>query len=393
MSELKVGIDRVGFYTPRLYLEMTDLALARGEDPAKYHVGIGQDKQAVIPPTQDVVTMAANAATQILRPEDRSRIKMVLFGTESGVDNSKATAVYLAHLLNLAADTRAIELKQACYGATAGLQLAADYVRAHPDALVLVIGADIARYGLRTPGEVTQGGGAVAMLVSADPQIMALDAQSAYHTADVMDFWRPLDRTEALVDGRYSTNVYLDFFKQTWTAYQQQTGRTIADFAALAFHLPFTKMGRKGLRQVLPEASAAHQQELTAAFEASQLDNRNVGNLYTGSLYLSLLSLWRHGDLRAGDRIGCFSYGSGAEGEFYSGVLQPDYQRGFDDAALTTLLADRRAVSVAEYEELFQQQLPNNGQDVQLAVGADSAPYYLAGRQHQQRQYRHRMEA
>ncbi|MDT6980446.1 hydroxymethylglutaryl-CoA synthase [Levilactobacillus zymae] len=385
-----VGIDRMGFYTPKLYLDMTALALARGVDPAKYHVGIGQDKQAVIPPTQDVVTMAANAATQILTPADLSDINMVLFGTESGIDNSKATAVYLAHLLGLSADTRAVEIKQACYGATAGLQLAADYVRVRPTAKVLVIGADVARYGLRTAGEVTQGGGAVAMLVTANPQILALDPISTYHTADVMDFWRPLDRTEALVDGKYSTNVYLDFFKETWAAYQQQTGRTIADFAAMVFHLPFTKMGRKGLRQVLPEATPAHQQELTAAFEASQLDNRNVGNLYTGSLYLSLLSLLRHGALQSGERIGCFSYGSGAEGEFYSGTLQPHYQVGFDDDALTSLLADRQAVSVAEYEAIFQQQLPNNGRDVQLPVGADTATFYLAGRQHQQRQYRRR---
>lgn len=388
-----VGIDQMGFYTPHLYLDMTALAQARGDDPAKYHVGIGQDKQAVIPPTQDVVTMAANAAAQILTPTDRQAIRMVLFGTESGVDNSKATAVYLAHLLDLPADTRAIEIKQACYGATAGLQLAADYVRSHPTAKVLVIGADIARYGLRTAGEVTQGGGAVAMLVTANPRILALDPVSSYHTADVMDFWRPLGRSEALVDGKYSTNVYLDFFRTVWTDYQVQTHRTIADFAAFAFHIPFTKMGRKVLRQILPEATPDQQTALTAAFEASQLDNRNVGNLYTGSLYLSLLSLLRHGNLQPGDRIGCYSYGSGAEGEFYSGRLQPDYRAGFNDAAVTALLADRRAVSVAEYEELFQQQLDLTGADVQLPVGTDPAPYYLAGRQHQQRQYRHRAEA
>lgn len=386
-----VGIDRMGFYTSDMYLEMTDLALARGEDPAKYHVGIGQDKQAVIPPTQDVVTMAANAAAQILTSADKAAIKMVLFGTESGIDNSKATAVYLAHLLDLPADTRAVEIKQACYGATAGLQLAADYVRARPTAKVLVIGADIARYGLHTAGEVTQGGGAVAMLVTAQPRMLALEPVSAYHTADVMDFWRPLGRTEALVDGRYSTNVYLDFFKTVWTAYQAQTQRTIADFAALTFHIPFTKMGLKALRQVLPEATPDQQAQLQAAFEASQLDNRNVGNLYTGSLYLSILSLLRHGHLQAGDRIGCYSYGSGAEGEFYSAIVQPTFRQGFDDERLTALLANRRAVSVAEYEALFTQRLDLSGRDVQLPVGEVSAQYYLAGRQQQQRLYRQRI--
>jgi len=383
-----VGIDKIGFYTSGMYVDMAELATARGEDPNKYLIGIGQSKQAVIPPTQDVVTMAANAAEQILTPALKAEIGMVLFGTESGIDNSKATAVYLAHLLDLPQNTRAIELKQACYGATAGLQLAADYVRVHPQAKVLVIGADIARYGLRTAGEVTQGGGAVAMLVTADPTILALDDVSSYHTEDVMDFWRPTYRTEALVDGKYSTNVYLDFFKKVWADYQQQTQRSIADFAAFAFHLPFTKMGRKGLRQILPEATPEQQASLTAAFEASQEDNRNVGNLYTGSLYLSFLSLLRHGQLTANDRIGFFSYGSGAEGEFFSGVLQPNFRDGFDEEKLAQQLADRQRVSVPEYEQIYASQLSNDSRDVHLAVGEESATYYLAGRQHEQRQYR-----
>jgi len=113
-----------------------------------------------------------------------------------------------------------------------------------------------------------------------------------------------------------------------------------------------------------------------------------VGNLYTGSLYLSLLSLLRHAQLTAGARLGFFSYGSGAEGEFFSGTLQPDYQQGFDDAALTTLLAQRKRVSVADYEDIYRSQLSNDSRDVQLPVGEETAQYYLAGRQNQQRQYR-----
>ncbi|KRN02784.1 3-hydroxy-3-methylglutaryl-CoA synthase [Levilactobacillus senmaizukei DSM 21775 = NBRC 103853] len=385
---VKVGIDQIGFYTPDHYLPLADLAVARGDDPNKYLIGIGQTKQAVIPPTQDVVTMAANAAEQILTDTSKSEIAMVLFGTESGVDNSKASAVYLAHLLGLPANTRAIELKQACYGATAGLQIAADFVRVHPAAKVLVIGADIARYGLHSAGEVTQGGGAIAMLVTADPRILTLDEVSSYHTEDVMDFWRPVYRTEALVDGRYSTNVYLKFFEKVWRDYQNQTGKTIADFAAFVFHLPFTKMGRKGLQQILPSASADQQVSLTANFEASQEDNRNVGNLYTGSLYLSFLSLLRHGPLQGGETIGLFSYGSGAEGEFFSGTVEPTYHEGFAEAKIAAMLDHRTAVIVDEYEELFNEQLPNDAEDVRLPVGTEHAQYYLAGRRGEQRLYR-----
>ena len=40
----------------------------------------------------------------------------------------------------------------------------------------LVVGADIARYGVGTPGEPTQGAGAVALVVSSAPRLLALDA-------------------------------------------------------------------------------------------------------------------------------------------------------------------------------------------------------------------------
>lgn len=103
----------------------------------------------------------------------------------------------MAKLLGLNRRVRTIEMKEACYAATAGIQLAQDHIRIHPDKKALVIGSDVARYGLNTPGEPTQGGGAVAMLISADPQVLALGTTTSLLSADVMDFWRPLYHTEA----------------------------------------------------------------------------------------------------------------------------------------------------------------------------------------------------
>ena len=48
---MKIGIDKIGFYTSNMYVDMTELANARNEDPNKYLIGIGQEKMAVIPPT------------------------------------------------------------------------------------------------------------------------------------------------------------------------------------------------------------------------------------------------------------------------------------------------------------------------------------------------------
>nr|WP_275040201.1 hypothetical protein [Oenococcus oeni] len=63
---MEIGIDQISFFTPNLYLDLTELAEKRGVDPNKYLVGIGQEKQSIVPPTQDSVSMAANAASILL---------------------------------------------------------------------------------------------------------------------------------------------------------------------------------------------------------------------------------------------------------------------------------------------------------------------------------------
>ena len=388
---MTVGIDKIAFFAPDTYVDLTDLAQARDVDPNKYLIGIGQSEQTVVPVTQDAVTMAANAASKLLTETDRQALGMVLFGTESGVDHSKSAAVYLRSLLDLPASIRTVELKHACYGATAGLMMAKDYVALHPEKKVLVIGSDIARYGLNTPGEVTQGGGAVAMLVSQNARILALEDDSVVKSEDAMDFWRPLYRKEALVDGHASENIYIDFFTAVFDDYQKLTGRTIEDFDALSFHLPFTKMGLKALRAVLPQTNDLKRHRLLEAFEASRVYNRRVGNLYTGSLYLSLMSLLANGELPAGSRIGLFSYGSGAEGEFFAGQLMPDFDPQALQADFAQFFGQRRRVSVPAYERLFNQSLPDH--DVLLDTKADSARFVLRGITHDQRQYQDRTKA
>src|SRR5690625_6383911 len=70
--------------------------------------------------------------------------------------------------------------------------MAEGHIALHPESKVLVLGSDNARYGLNTAGEATQGAGAVALVISADPKVMVLEEKSAYLTADIMDFWLPV---------------------------------------------------------------------------------------------------------------------------------------------------------------------------------------------------------
>ena len=382
---MRIGIYKMAFATTNDYLDLVELAKERSVDPNKFTIGIGQDLQAVVPPTQDIVTLGATAAKKLLTPELEKNISTVIVATESGIDNSKASAIYIKRLLGLSDFTRTVEMKEACYSATAAIQFAKGVVALNPQETVLVIAADIARYGLNTPGEVTQGAGAVAMLISQNPHILTLEDTTVAYSKDIMDFWRPLYATEALVDGKYSTNVYIEFFLQTFTRYRQLTGRELADFAALTFHMPFTKMGKKGLEGLLKDRNDEVAQRLRTQLTASQLFSRQVGNLYTGSLYLSLMSLLQNSDLRAGSRIGLFSYGSGAEGEFYTGILEDGYEHYMNN--IQEELTHRHQVSVAEYEKLFNSQLGMNDGDIEFDVTNDPSPFVLKGQKDHQRIY------
>lgn len=382
---MRIGIDKMAFATTNDYLDLVELAKERGVDPNKFTIGIGQDLQAVVPTTQDIVTLGATAAKKLLTPELEKNISTVIVATESGIDNSKASAIYIKRLLGLSDFTRTVEMKEACYSATAAIQFAKGVVALNPQETVLVIAADIARYGLNTPGEVTQGAGAVAMLISQNPHILTLEDTTVAYSKDIMDFWRPLYATEALVDGKYSTNVYIEFFLQTFTRYRQLTGRELADFAALTFHMPFTKMGKKGLEGLLKDRNDEVAQRLRTQLTASQLFSRQVGNLYTGSLYLSLMSLLQNSDLRARSRIGLFSYGSGAEGEFYTGILEDGYEHYMNN--IQEELTHRHQVSVAEYEKLFNSQLGMNDGDIEFDVTNDPSPFVLKGQKDHQRIY------
>lgn len=382
---MEIGIDQITFATTPFYITMDDLADARQVDPNKYKIGIGQERQAVVPPTQDIVTLGAQAASKLSLKSLRN-VSTLIVATESGVDNSKASGIYIKRLLGLNDYIRVVETKEACYSATAALQFARGIVALNPSENVLVIAADIARYGLNTPAEVTQGAGAVAMIISQNPRVLTIENTSVAYTKDIMDFWRPLYSMEAYVDGKYSNQVYVDFFLKTYHRYVQLTDRSLADFAALIFHLPYTKMGKKGLDGLLQDDASPVAERLRNNLAAEQKVSRQVGNLYTGSLYLGLISLLQNGDVTPGERIGLFSYGSGAEGEFYSGILQPDYRNQIGDDLLQTL-QKRHQLSIGEYEKMFNDQLGMRKEDIIYDIDTDPSEFVLVGQQGNQRIY------
>lgn len=362
---MKIGIDRIGFYSANYCLDLTTLAAVRGIDPNKYRVGIGQQKMGIPPPDEDPVTLGANAAWSLMRDGELEAVELLLFATESGVDQSKAAGIYVHRLLGMNPRCRTVELKQACYSATAGVQLAMGFVARNPGKKALVIASDVARYELESPGESTQGCGAVALLISAAPRLVAIDPESGYHTEDVMDFWRPNYRSEAFVDGKASTLVYIRTLQEAWRQYAALTGRTLADFDRFCYHIPFTRMAEKAHEKLARSCGEVLEPEqLALLIEESLRYSRIVGNCYSASLYVGLTSLLETAETDlSGCRIGFYSYGSGCVGEFFSGTVQPGYRRALYADRHRNLLESRTELTYQQYEDIFNYGVPTDGGD------------------------------
>ncbi|CCV64777.1 Hydroxymethylglutaryl-CoA synthase [Alteracholeplasma palmae J233] len=348
---MKIGIDKIAFYSPGLYINLSDLAIERKIDPDKFLIGIGQIQMSVPSMMQDTITMAINASNKILTKEDKEKIDLVIFATESSVDQSKSGATFIHKLLELNNYSRSIEIKQACYGATAGIQLGYSHILNQPESKVLVIASDIARYGLDTAGEPTQGAGSVAILLTKNPSILEIENKSSYYTEDIFDFYRPNYSDLAIVDGKYSNDKYQEFFSKTYNAYMGKYQMSVNDFDAFCFHIPYTKIGLKSLRMIADETKSPN---LFENYKLATIYNKRVGNIYTGSLYLSLISLLEQGNLKKNDRIGLYSYGSGAVGEFFSLRVVDGYKNCLQKASHEKMLDSRIQLTIDEYENIFK---------------------------------------
>ncbi len=384
-----IGIDALALAVPERFVELKDLAEARNVPPGKYVEGLGVRRMAVAQPHEDPVALAANAARRLFATAevDPASIGLVVVGTETAVDHSKPIAAYLHGLLGLPTRCRVYEAKHACFGGTAGLLTALDWIASGSarGRAALVICTDIARYALGSAGEPTQGAGAVALLVKESPRLFALEpGVTGSYARDVSDFWRPLYRKDAVVDGHLSVQCYLDALAgayDAWDEASREVGKSPDDIVRRCYHVPYGKMAKKAHRH-LSSVRGESEAEADASYDVEVAPSlrfpSEVGNVYTGSLYLALASLL---DAEAaqleGKRIGLFSYGSGCCAEYFAGTVQPGAGAFAAKLALGAPLAARTALTIPEYEVIRRgdasaDQRPANGNDAEAPAAASS---------------------
>jgi len=266
---MAAGIDDIAIYIPRLYLDASDFAKARGLDPEKLERGLGIGQMAIVDTNQDPACLAANACLRVMQKNKLTpdKIGRLYVATESAFDESKAMNSYVIGMLEqvYGKDTfghcGGIECKFACVSGSYALYDNTNWIRAGEaeDKYALVVVSDIAKYDLGSSGEVTQGAGAIAMLLNDNPRLLSFDPKvTSTSIKNEYDFYRPFGKETPIVHGQYSNLLYLIQVKNALIDYKRKVketgliklkeGETILDHVDyLNMHLPYSNMGKKAL--------------------------------------------------------------------------------------------------------------------------------------------------
>ena len=266
---MAAGIDDISVYIPKLYLDANDYAQLRGVDATKLQKGLGVYQMAIVDSNQDPACLAANACLKIMQknklsPDDIGRLYV---STESSFDESKAMNSYVIGMLEQVYGQGAfehcggVETKFACVSGSYALYDNTNWIRAGEaeGKHALVVVSDIAKYDMGSSGEMTQGAGAVAMLLNDEPRLLAFDPKvTSTSIKDEYDFYRPFGKETPIVHGQYSNLLYLIQVRKALEAYKKKVMTTglieigeddsILDYIDyLNMHLPYSNMGKKAL--------------------------------------------------------------------------------------------------------------------------------------------------
>lgn len=418
---MTVGIDAIQFDVPKLYLPIPELAEQRNIEPDKLTKGLGLQKMSILDVSQDVITLGANALLKLIQQEQLQldEIAKIYVGTESGVDNSKPVASYIIELIENKLGTKAfqhcdvVDLTFACIGAVDALQNCVDFIRLHPTKKAIVIATDFAKYDLNSTGEYTQGAGAVAMVVAANPKIIAFSTETGVATSGVFDFFKPkqtllksvitgndsnenwfdvleteitLVKDQPVYDGHYSNTCYIDRITAAYDHYKkesQQSGILFNDWAFIFMHLPYCFQGRRTFIEIYAQEnqhlleqtagentkekikelakSQAYQKLVAEKIYPTEIASGAVGNLYTGSIFLGMLSALYYAATNetqlSNEKVGFIAYGSGSKSKVFEGTLQKEWKAQIGKTKLFEQLELRTAVDFKTYERLHKKEL------------------------------------
>lgn len=422
-----VGILAMELYFPSQYVDQSELEQFDGVSAGKYTIGLGQSRMGFCSDREDINSICMTALHRLIEKNklDLHDIGRLEVGTETIIDKSKSVKTFLMTLFAKegATDIEGIDTTNACYGGTAALFNAVNWVESSSwdGRLAIVVAGDIAVYG-KGPARPTGGAGAVAMLIGPEaPLVLDCGVRASYMT-HAYDFYKPDLASEfPFVDGKLSIHCYLSALDNCYNLFCKKMRKTNNDFKGLLsldgmlFHSPYCKLVQKSLARIcfndflnsskenrekqFPGLAEFSDRKLESTYFDRDVEKafmtyskelfdektkpslhvaRNVGNMYTPSLYGGLVSylISKSPDQLIGKKFALFSYGSGLASTMYSINICDDMSVGSKLEKLISSLAE--TVSMLEKREKVEPTVFSDLMDVRTK-NYHTAPYKPSG--------------
>lgn len=200
-------------------------------------------------------------------------------------------------------------------------------------------------------------------------------------------------KEEPVFDGQFSNACYADRVTEALEHFNNQNETDFAnEWQQLIFHLPYAYHGRRiifdnwlswvkdtetynSLLEEIgkPEDSdaktwnkAAYKSKLYSDFitdkiSAGELASSEIGNMYTASIFMALLSFlsdrFNNSEQIENQTIGFIGYGSGSKSKVFQGVVQPNWASKIKDVKLFEYLENRTSITVDTYESIHKSAL------------------------------------
>ncbi|KAG8723649.1 hypothetical protein FRC09_002311 [Ceratobasidium sp. 395] len=433
-----VGILAMEMYFPKRCVSEVDLEKYDGVSQGKYTIGLGQEHMAFTDDREDINSFSLSVVSSLLKKYniDPRSIGRLEVGTETLVDKSKSVKTTLMDLFASSEnfDIEGVDSKNACYGSTAALFNAINWIesRSWDGRNAIVVAGDIAVYG-RGNARAVGGAGACTMLIGPDAPII-FEPLHATYMANVYDFYKPKFNSEyPLVDGQGSIDTYLEALDWCYARFQDKSVSHLPssgtidssrpDLEAFNFHIfhsPYGKLVRKGYARLLyhdyrsnpkkpmfesirnlgistdvPLRASLTDKSIEKAFmnlakqgyDATVAPGMAVakrcGNLYTGSLYGGLASLLSHipPDQLVGKRVLMFAFGGGAAASMYAIRIRESPVAIAENLDLLRRLGSMRVTSVEEYVTAMETREQNHTKSNYTPCGSKDnlfeGAYYL----------------
>ncbi len=305
---MKVGIVSYGAHIPRYRITPEEIGKVWGVDGKSMSKGLMINCKSVPGPDEDTITIAVEAARNMMRrcevsPKD---IGALYVGSESHPYAVKPSGTIVAEAIEAAPHLTVADFEFACKAGTAAIQTCMGLVGSGMVKYGVAIGADTSQGAPGDALEFSASAGGAAFLIGSEKVIAVIDKTYSY-TTDTPDFWRREGQMYPRHGGRFTGEPA--YFKHVVSGAKGLFDRTTTsakDYTYAVFHQPNGKFPTRVAKQL-----GFNDNQISTGLLAPM-----IGNTYSGAVPLGLAAILD--EAKAGDRIFAVAYGSGAGSDAFA---------------------------------------------------------------------------